>query len=59
MEKMYVENIFPKDSLVRITLNRLSIDGMRNSLLRHGITESAVYPDLEGFALEIKRSFGF
>lgn len=59
MEKMFVDYQFPQDSLVRITIKNAIIDNMRNSLLRHGITESVVYPDLEGLAMEIKRSFGF
>jgi hypothetical protein len=32
---------------------------MRNSLLNQGITESTVFPDLEGLARETKRHFGF
>lgn len=59
MEKMFIDNRFPEHSLVRITIKSSNIDSMRKSLLRHGITESVVYPDLEGLALEIKRSFGF
>jgi len=59
MEKMCADEDFPEYSLVRITLESSNIDNMRKSLLRHGITESVVYPDLEGLALEIKRSFGF
>lgn len=59
MEKMYVDNDFPQDSLIRITIESPIIGDMRKSLLRQGTTESVVYPDLEGLALEIKRSFGF
>jgi hypothetical protein len=32
---------------------------MRASVLKHGITESVVFPDLEGLAKEIKRGFEF
>jgi hypothetical protein len=59
MEKTYTEQEFPQDSLIRIIFASSVIDGMRKSLLRHGITESVVYPDLDGLALEIKRSFEF
>lgn len=59
MEKIFVDHNFPRGSLVRITIKNTLIDSMRKSLLRHGITESVVYPDLEGLAMEIKRSFGF
>ncbi len=59
MEKTFIEQNFPEDSLIRIIINSEVIASMRKSLLRHGITESVVYPDLEGLALEIKRSFDF
>jgi len=59
MEKIYDSNTFPKDSLIRVTIQRSRIDKMRKSLLRHGITESVVYPDLDGLAMEIKRAFDF
>jgi hypothetical protein len=32
---------------------------MRRSILGHGITESLVFPDLDGLAREIKRDFQF
>jgi hypothetical protein len=59
MEEQYIANNFPEDSLIRIILESSVINGMRKSLLRHGITETVVFPDLEGLALEIKRSFDF
>ena len=59
MEKLFETESFPENSLVRVTILNTVIGSMRNSLLRHGITESVVFPDLEGLALEIKRSFDF
>ena len=59
METTFVEQMFPIDSLIRIVIEAKGIFEMRKSLLRHGITESVVFPDLEGLALEIKRSFEF
>lgn len=59
MEKTFIEQNFPDNSLIRVIIKNTVIDRMRTSLLRHGITESVVYPDLEGLALEIKRSFNF
>lgn len=59
MEKLYQDEEFPENSLIRVTINRSVIASMRESLLGHGVTETVVYPDLEGLALEIKRSFGF
>jgi hypothetical protein len=32
---------------------------MRAAILNHGITESVVFPDLDGLAKEIKRGFEF
>jgi hypothetical protein len=59
MEKLYEKEEFPEGSLIRVTLESISIASMRKSLLSHGITESVVFPDLEGLALEIKRFFHF
>lgn len=59
MEKIYSDTNFPVDSLVRITIQKTNIEKMRNSMLRHGITESVVFPDLDGLAMEIKRTFDF
>lgn len=59
MEKLYAEGAFPADALVRVTLQRAIIAKVRSSLLSHGVTESVVFPDLEGLAREIKRNFGF
>ncbi|MEX2171504.1 MAG: FRG domain-containing protein [Pirellulales bacterium] len=59
MESVYRSESFPENCLVRVELQRSVIRRVRDSLLRHGITESVVFPDLEGLAREIKRSFGF
>jgi hypothetical protein len=32
---------------------------MREAILKYGITESVVFPDLDGLAKEIKRGFQF
>lgn len=59
MEQVYGQEKFPTDCLVRVTLKISVIKKMRISLLNHGVTESVVFPDLEGLAREIKRTFGF
>jgi hypothetical protein len=59
MEKVYGRESFPIGSLVRVSLSRSVIPKMRASLLNHGITESVVFPDLEGLSHELKRVFGF
>ncbi|MHB8114159.1 MAG: hypothetical protein ACYDHA_11960, partial [Bellilinea sp.] len=59
MEIIFIQQNFPEDSLIKIVLQANVIKDIRMSLLRHGITESVVFPDLEGLALEIKRAFNF
>ena len=50
---------FPARCLTKIIVPKSLIPALRKSLLNHGITESVVFPDLEGLAREIKRVFGF
>jgi hypothetical protein len=59
MEQVYIEESFPSESLAQIVLSRSVINKMRESLLNHGVTESVVFPDLEGLSRELKRSFNF
>lgn len=59
MESIAVQEKFPLDCLVKVSLKATVVAGMRKSLLNHGVTESVVFPDLEGLAREIKRVFGF
>jgi len=59
MEKVYDKDAFPRLSLTRLILPKDALPSMRKSILSHGITESVVFPDLEGLAKEMKREFGF
>jgi hypothetical protein len=59
MEKVFVTEGFPGDSLIKVTLTRKVLPEIRRSILKYGITESVVFPDLEGLSREIKRTFGF
>lgn len=59
MEKAYVQEDFPKGCLTKIVLKQKVLPGMRKAILSHGITESVVFPDLDGLAKEIKRGFEF
>lgn len=58
MEKVAWEKSSPTP-LTKIVIAPAAIEQMRKSLLNHGITESVVYPDLDGLARETKRHFGF
>lgn len=59
MEKQFIHNNFPENCLKKVILNRSVLLNLRNSILENGITESVVFPDLEGLAKEIRRTFGF
>lgn len=59
MEKAYVNRGFPADSLVKIVFDTNVLKGLRRSIFNQGITESVVFPDLDGLAKEIRRSFEF
>ncbi|MFI5394104.1 MAG: FRG domain-containing protein [Candidatus Binatia bacterium] len=59
MEQVFKADGFPAQCLTKITVPKALISPLRKSLLNHGVTESVVFPDLEGLAREIKRVFGF
>lgn len=59
MEDMYTQDNFLVDSLVRLEIPAESRDSLLNCLLKIGITESVVLPDIEGLAMEARRHFGF
>jgi hypothetical protein len=59
MEKQFVKNAFPDNCLLKVVLNPSIIAKLKNSILENGITESVVFPDLEGLAKEIRRTFEF
>lgn len=59
MEKLYRNGTFPKSAMARIVFTGRAIDALRNSLFTHGITECAMFPDLEGLGRDLRRTFGF
>ena len=59
MEQIFDKEAFPQNSLVKLTILPSVVPRLRRSILDHGVTESVIFPDLSGLALEIKRSFGF
>jgi len=59
MGDLYKAHSFPEESLIKFALNSKYICEMRKAIFRHGITESTVFPDLDGLALEIRRTFEF
>lgn len=59
MEKQYEADGFPAGALVKISIPKESISDMLTVLVRLGYTDSVSYPDLQGLAMEIRRSRGF
>lgn len=59
MEKAFDGRDFPKDSLVKLEVPADSIEEVLSVLLALGYTDSVAYPDLQGLAMEIRRSHGF
>lgn len=59
MQKIFVSEAFPTNSLIKVIFARKILPALRESILNNGITESVVFPDLDGLSKEIRRSFGF
>jgi FRG domain len=59
MEQAFDTDAFPTGGLLKLVLTKDVLPALRRSILNQGITESVVFPDLEGLAREIKRSFAF
>ncbi|WIF66768.1 FRG domain-containing protein [Metapseudomonas otitidis] len=51
--------IFPNDCLFRLKIPKGEILQMKNEIFSLGVSESTIYPDLEGLAAEMKRIGGF
>jgi len=59
MEAAYRTQGFPADCLMKFVLKRGKMPHMYEALRRQGITDSVVFPDLDGLAREIKREYSF
>lgn len=59
LEKTYLEDSFPQDCLIKLNFPKKEIQSFLNSLDSIGITDSVVYPDLEGLAKELRRFYKF
>ena len=53
------DQMFPNDCLIRFRFPKEYIASMKKEMFALGISESTIYPDLEGLALELKRICGF
>ena len=59
MEKLFEDDAFPEDSLIKIIIPKAKIGGILKSLISIGITDSVVFPDLDGLSKEVKRFYKF
>jgi hypothetical protein len=59
MEETYESESFPAACLTKFVIDRSVLSAMRSSVLINGMTESVVFPDLDGLSREINRTFGF
>jgi hypothetical protein len=51
--------IFPDGCLRKYTIPKAKITSIREEIFSLGVSESTIYPDLEGLAVELKRISGF
>lgn len=59
MEEIYIAHAFPQDTLSKLTVPANLIGPLLDKLVWMGISDSVIYPDLEGLAKETKRQFGY
>jgi FRG domain len=50
---------FPRRALRKLIIPKSRIRALLEAVTRHGITDSVVFPELEGLARELKREYGF
>jgi len=50
---------YTADNLVKLIVSADKVSGLLDDLVAMGITDSVLYPDLDGLAREIRRSAGF
>lgn len=51
--------VFPDNCLFKLRLPKEAIPSMKDEIFSLGVSESTIYPDLEGLAAEMKRISGF
>ena len=53
------KTIFPADCLMKFVIPKDRVLTVRDEIFSLGVSESTIYPDLEGLAAELKRTLGF
>jgi hypothetical protein len=66
MEQIFIEQthdagqaMFPDDCLIKFIIPKEYVNEMKKEMFALGISEATIYPDLEGLAIELKRTGGF
>ncbi len=59
MEDIYANVGFPQDSLIKLVAPAAKVATLLEAVTAIGITDSVVFPDMDGLAREIKRFFGY
>jgi hypothetical protein len=59
MEAVLRDSDYKDDTLIKIVVPAASVGPLRQSLFKIGITDSVVFPDLGGLALELRRFYGY
>lgn len=59
MNNRYITQSYPQDCLIKLKIPASKIRDLLDSIIAIGITDSVVYPDLDGLARETKRFFGY
>lgn len=59
MDTLAADAAFGDGVLTRVVLKKAKIKTLRESLFRKGVSESVVFPDLDGLAKEIRRKLEF
>lgn len=59
LDAAYTTENFDKKCLCRINIPKSKLSLMQKAIVDYGITDSVVFPDLDGLAREIKRQYGY
>jgi hypothetical protein len=59
MDQGYVKDSYSQDCLIKIVFAKERIQLLLESLTSIGVTDSVIYPDLEGFSKELRRFYKF
>jgi hypothetical protein len=59
MEVIFENDDFPAEALLKLVVRRGRLPAIYEALSSNGLTDSVIFPELDGLAREIKREYGF